>query len=276
MNHPKRSSRLASRLAPKCAVALLATLPLMAQACNTEPLIGDICTFAFDWCPRGYLPANGATVSIRDYTALFGVIGFSYGGDNVNNFALPDLRGRTVVGTGTGTGLAPITNRQQVGQQVLTLNAAQAPLMTHTHTPNVVPAVTHHTVTIPATAGNNFGVTAALPANTNVAGVPTPPGGNAYLTNVSARNSSTNAAATITGPYSAANPGDASVLPASTIALEVSGATPAVTTTVTTMTTANIVIADSKPQVQTQVSTQSPALVLNACIATAGIYPNRP
>lgn len=51
-----------------------------AQACNTEPYIGSVCVFAFDWCPCGYVPADGRSLSIRENTALFGLIGFSYGG----------------------------------------------------------------------------------------------------------------------------------------------------------------------------------------------------
>ncbi|MGV1753985.1 phage tail protein [Agrobacterium sp. CG674] len=77
-------------------VAAIATATPGA-ACNSEPYIGSICTFAFDWCPRGYMQADGRQLAVREYTALFGTIGFTYGGDNTNNFRLPDLLGRTVI-----------------------------------------------------------------------------------------------------------------------------------------------------------------------------------
>jgi microcystin-dependent protein len=78
-----------TRLKTTGAAVLLSALPFAAQACNAEPYIGTVCTFTFDWCPSGYLPADGRALNIREYTALFGLIGFSYGGDSKTLSACP-------------------------------------------------------------------------------------------------------------------------------------------------------------------------------------------
>ncbi len=105
-----------------------------AAACSPDSYVGTICTFAFNFCPEGTLPAHGQTLQVNQYAALFSLIGYQYGGDNKNNFALPDLRGRATIGTGTGAGLPlAITLAQKVGQQSVTLNSAQVPLPAHNH-----------------------------------------------------------------------------------------------------------------------------------------------
>ncbi|HUR56486.1 MAG TPA: tail fiber protein, partial [Opitutaceae bacterium] len=60
--------------------------------------IGHVATFAGNFTPYGWVPADGALYPIADYAALYAVIGTTYGGDGVNTFAVPDLRGRLSVG----------------------------------------------------------------------------------------------------------------------------------------------------------------------------------
>ena len=46
-----------------CAVFLVGALPLAASACGVEAYVGEVCTFSFDWCPNGFLPADGRTLA---------------------------------------------------------------------------------------------------------------------------------------------------------------------------------------------------------------------
>ena len=64
--------------------------------------IGNVVAFAENFVPGGYLPCDGRLLSIADYDVLFNLIGTTYGGDGQTTFALPDLRGRTIIGTGLG------------------------------------------------------------------------------------------------------------------------------------------------------------------------------
>lgn len=82
-----------------------------ALAQNT-PIMGEVKTFAGNFCPRDWMPADGRTLKIHDHTALFALLGTVYGGDGKQTFALPDLRGRKTVGArGAGKG------RPQPGQK---------------------------------------------------------------------------------------------------------------------------------------------------------------
>ena len=56
-----------------------------------EPCIGEISTFAFNWAPRGWTPCNGQVLQIGEHTALFSLIGTTYGGDGQSTFALPNI-----------------------------------------------------------------------------------------------------------------------------------------------------------------------------------------
>ena len=84
------------------ATALSATIaqPLHAQ----DRYLGEIFTVGYTYCPRGTLEANGQLLSISQNTALFSLFGTTYGGDGRVTFALPDLRGRVIVGQGQGPG----------------------------------------------------------------------------------------------------------------------------------------------------------------------------
>ena len=84
-------------------------------ACAEQPFLGEICTFTFGFCPQGFLPANGQLLPINQNQALFFLLGTSFGGDGQTTFAVPDLRGRTVLGTGQGVGLPNIALGQTGG-----------------------------------------------------------------------------------------------------------------------------------------------------------------
>jgi microcystin-dependent protein len=74
-------------------MTLLATVfcaapwPALAQA--YQPFIGEIQTFAFNFCPNGWAPLNGQLLAISSYNVLFNLLGTTYGGDGITTFALP-------------------------------------------------------------------------------------------------------------------------------------------------------------------------------------------
>jgi microcystin-dependent protein len=102
-----------------------------AQACGTEPYLGTVCTFGYNFCPRGWAPASGQLLAIAQNQALFALLGTQFGGNGQTTFALPDLRGRAIVGVGTGPGLATIDIGQQAGSETVTLNVGQMPAHSH-------------------------------------------------------------------------------------------------------------------------------------------------
>jgi len=126
--------------------------PGTAAACGVEPFIGEVCTFGFNFCPRGYAAANGALLSIAQNTALFSLLGTTYGGNGQTTFALPDLRGRAGVSAGQGPGLSTVVLGEVGGSEQMTLTANQLPA--HTHAAN-----TSVTVTAAARAVNGVGNT---------------------------------------------------------------------------------------------------------------------
>lgn len=109
------------------AAALFAAAPAQAQ----DLYIGQVFAIATEWCPRGSIEAAGQTLSIRDYTALFALIGFAYGGDRTTNFVIPDLRGRVIVDAGTGPGLTNLPYASSGGAESVVLSVAQMPSHQH-------------------------------------------------------------------------------------------------------------------------------------------------
>lgn len=70
-----------------------------------EPFLGSLLLVAFNFAPTGWAFCNGQLLQISQYTALFSLLGTTYGGDGVTTFALPDLRGGVPISFGQGTGL---------------------------------------------------------------------------------------------------------------------------------------------------------------------------
>lgn len=96
-----------------------------------EPYVGEIRLFAGDFAPSGWALCDGSTMSLNDYPALYSLIGTTYGGNGTSTFAVPDLRGRAVVGLGTGTDLTPRALAQAFGTETTTLTAANTPSHNH-------------------------------------------------------------------------------------------------------------------------------------------------
>jgi microcystin-dependent protein len=103
---------------------------------STEPFIGEIKIFGFYFAPKYYALCYGQTVAIASNTALFSLIGTTYGGNGQTTFALPDLQGRMAVGQGTGAGLPSFTLGEKIGAVSATMTTANMPA--HSHTLNAV------------------------------------------------------------------------------------------------------------------------------------------
>lgn len=97
-----------------------------------EPFIGTILLFAGNFAPRGWAFCNGQIMSISQNSALFSILGTTYGGDGHTTFALPDLRGRTAIGMGAGPGLTPRTEGEQGGSETVTMTVNNMPAHNHT------------------------------------------------------------------------------------------------------------------------------------------------
>ena len=102
-----------------------------SRAKATEPFIGELRTVGFNFCPRGWAAAEGQLLAISSNSALFSLLGTMYGGDGRTTFALPDLRGRTVIGAGSGPGLSPRTQGAKAGVETVTLATNQMPSHSH-------------------------------------------------------------------------------------------------------------------------------------------------
>jgi microcystin-dependent protein len=96
-----------------------------------EPFIGMIVMFGGNFAPRGWALCDGQLLQIAQNTALFSILGTTYGGDGRITFGLPDLRSRVPMHAGTGPGLSPRTLGQRGGQENVTLTAAELPSHNH-------------------------------------------------------------------------------------------------------------------------------------------------
>ena len=105
--------------------------PAQAQA---EPFLGQLMLVPYNFCPRGWTAASGQILSIAQNTALFSLLGTTYGGNGQTTFALPDLRGRSAISVGTGPGLSPISLGQVGGTETVTLTINQMPIHNHVAT----------------------------------------------------------------------------------------------------------------------------------------------
>lgn len=99
----------------------------------SDPFIGEIKMVGFSFAPYGWAFCNGQILSIQQNSALFALLGTTYGGDGKTTFGLPNLQGHVPIGFGAGPGLTPRTLGETDGSAAVTLNTSQMPL--HSHTP---------------------------------------------------------------------------------------------------------------------------------------------
>jgi microcystin-dependent protein len=96
-----------------------------------QPFIGQIILVPYNFAPLGWAFCDGHLLPIQGNDALFSLIGTTYGGDGVDTFALPDLRGRLPLHAGTGPGLSPHVLGETLGTEAVALSLAQLPSHTH-------------------------------------------------------------------------------------------------------------------------------------------------
>lgn len=96
-----------------------------------SPYLAQISLFAGNFAPRGWMFCNGQTLPIAQYSALFALLGTTYGGNGQTTFQLPDLRGRVPLGNFQGPGLSNYSLGQQGGTETVTLLSTQIPAHNH-------------------------------------------------------------------------------------------------------------------------------------------------
>lgn len=94
-------------------------------------MIGEIRGFAGNFAPKNWAFCQGQIINIASNTALFSILGTTYGGNGTTTFGLPNLAGRVAIGAGQGPGLPNVTLGQTAGSIGVTLNSTQMPMHTH-------------------------------------------------------------------------------------------------------------------------------------------------
>jgi microcystin-dependent protein len=100
----------------------------------SDPFIGEVVMFGGNFAPRGWAFCSGQLLSISTNTALFSILGTTYGGDGRTTFGLPDLRGRASIHPGNGPGLTTRSLGQKFGAEHVTLNESELPAHNHAAT----------------------------------------------------------------------------------------------------------------------------------------------
>jgi len=98
----------------------------------SDPFLGEIRMVGFNYAPRGWALCNGQLLGIQQNSALFALLGTTYGGNGQSNFALPNLQGRVPVHAGQSPGTSQYTLGEVSGTENVTLTANELP--THAHT----------------------------------------------------------------------------------------------------------------------------------------------
>ncbi|KFC19011.1 Microcystin-dependent protein [Epilithonimonas lactis] len=137
-------------------LTLILTISSKLAAQADTPYVGQILWVPYNFTPSGWAECNGALLPISGNEVLYSLLGTQYGGNGMQTFGLPDLRGRAIIGSGAGTGLTPRFNGEMIGTPTVTLTSSQIPQ--HTHNINTV-----------TTPGNQNLPIGNLPANTGSA-----------------------------------------------------------------------------------------------------------
>jgi microcystin-dependent protein len=126
-----------------------------------EPFIAEIRMFGGNFAPRGWALCNGQLLSIQQNTALFSILGTTYGGNGTTNFALPNLQGQVPVHWGSAPGGSQYVIGQAAGSENITLITAQIPAH-------------NHNVGVSSAAGDVTSPVNAIAAQINTGSVRTP------------------------------------------------------------------------------------------------------
>lgn len=129
-----------------------------------DPLLGEIRLFSWPWAPKGWAACDGALLSVQQNQGLFSLLGAKFGGDGKKTFALPDLRGRTIVGVGTGPKRTRYRLGEIAGEEAVALTSKTLPV--HSHTSNV--AEKAGVAPFPIPRGSLFATVGKLGANATI------------------------------------------------------------------------------------------------------------
>ena len=105
-----------------------------------DPFVAEIRIFPFNFAPRGWAWCDGQLLPLSQNTALFSLLGTTYGGNGKSNFALPDLQGRAPMHPGQGPGLSLHDLGETGGSETVTLLESEIPAHVHTVNDNPAPA----------------------------------------------------------------------------------------------------------------------------------------
>jgi microcystin-dependent protein len=133
-----------------------------------EVFLGTIQAFGFNFAPQGWANCSGQVLGIAQNTALFSLLGTTYGGNGQTTFALPDLRGRAGLNMGQGPGLSTYSLGQMAGTENATLTSANMPMHAHPATATVgvqVAGSASNPVNAPSTTNSYLGASGAGQAN---------------------------------------------------------------------------------------------------------------
>jgi microcystin-dependent protein len=131
-NAPAPPARRAGGWRYALTLTVFAVLFTAVPALSQTGFLGQVKLFAGNFAPQGWHDCDGSLLPISENTALFALIGTTYGGDGQTTFALPDLRGRAAIGVGQGPGLSSYVLGETGGQENVTLTVNQLPSHAHT------------------------------------------------------------------------------------------------------------------------------------------------
>ncbi len=129
-----------------------------------ETFMGLVLPFGFNFAPQNWAMCSGQLIAIQQNSALFALLGIQFGGNGTTNFALPHLRGRTMLGMGNGLGLSPRVIGEQLGAESMTLALNATNMPPHTHTLAASNTVDTSLTQAPA-AGWTLGAAASVTAD---------------------------------------------------------------------------------------------------------------
>lgn len=133
-----------------------------------DPFLGQIQPFGFSFAPRGWAKCDGQLLAISANSALFSLLGTTFGGDGRTTFGLPDLRSRSIVHIGHGPGLSSTSWGERGGRELIYLNQLNMPAHSHSLTNGVADVAvytTNNSETSSETDGgaNALGTDGAMP-----------------------------------------------------------------------------------------------------------------
>jgi microcystin-dependent protein len=134
----------------------------------SNPFVAEVRIFTGGFAPKGWALCDGQLLPISQNTALFSLLGTTYGGDGKSNFALPNLQGCAPMQAGQGPGLSLRDLGETAGEQAVTLLQTEMPAHAHTFTAAGTPNDTNPVNNVWASGQKGFGALYIPPDNNNV------------------------------------------------------------------------------------------------------------